>query len=244
MDCNQFNRQLDDWLDGELDSPAAAMLAAHAERCRACTHCLAEERRLRAALRQLSVPPPRRGFAAEALRVARLADRANLRKNWRHDWMLAFAGAAAATLCISIVMWVRQGQSEPAPVLASVAQPPAPAIVTQASLQTVAMTVGKVESLRLRIEAPRDFTDVRFSVDLPDHVSLAGQPGIRAMTWQGQLVKGENVLELPLVAELGAAGLVQTRVSWGAFEQRIDASLISVPAPTGAESAVPAIDGT
>lgn len=228
MDCQHFNKHMDDWLDGALHPAVAAALTAHATHCRDCAAGLAQERRLRLALRELTVPGPRRGFAAEALRVAVLAGRASREKDCRHDWTLAFAGAAAASLCIAIVLGLR-APSGP------VATPEAPqavamAVVLQPSLQTVSLTVGQVESLRLRIEAPRDFTDVRFSVDLPDRVSLADQPGIRAMTWQGTLRKGDNMLELPLVAEVGAAGLMQARVSWGAFEQRIDTSLVSVPA--------------
>lgn len=234
MDCQHFNNQIHDWLDGALEPVAAARLATHAGICRACAAGLAEERRLRLALRDLPTPAPRRGFAAEALRVAVLAERASRHNNHRHDWTLAFAGAMAASLCIALALGLRESS---APVVArSTQQPAVIAVGLQPSLQTVSLTVGQVESLRLRIEAPRDFADVRFSVDLPDHVSLAGQPGIRAMTWQGALRKGDNMLELPLVADVGAAGLMQARVSWGAFEQRIEASLVSAPAaPTAGQ---------
>lgn len=226
MDCQHFNNQIHDWLDGALESAAAARLATHAGLCRGCAAGLTEERRLRRALRDLPAPSPRRGFAAEALRVAVLAERASLQKRHRHNWTFALGGALVASLCITVVLGLREA---PSPVLAGSAQQRM-AVALQPSLQTVSLTVGQVEPLRLRIESPRDFADVRFSVDLPDHVSLAGQPGIRAMTWKGVLRKGDNVLELPLLAEVGAAGLMQARVSWGAFEQRIETSLVSSPA--------------
>ena len=76
-------------------------------------------------------------------------------------------------------------------------------------------------------------------MELPDHVALVGQPGVRAMTWEGSLRKGANVLELPLLAQAGAAGRVSTRVSWGSFEQHLEASLVSVPpAPVSAPGVV------
>lgn len=199
---------------------------------------------MRAALRELPAPRPRPGFAAEALRAARRTDRAYARKSLRHDGMLAFAGAMAASLCFAVLLWLRPPTADSAGTLAAAAtQTPRPASsTTLAGLEIVSLTIGRVESMRLRIESPRDVADVRFSVDLPDRVSLAGQPGIRAMTWQGTLRKGDNVLELPLVAEAGASGRMQARVSWGSFEQRIEANVIGVPAPQ-AGSAAPTSNG-
>lgn len=227
MDCLKFSRQLEAWLDGGLSPAQAGEQSAHAERCRGCAAEVSEERALRAALRHLPAPAPRPGFAAEALRVATLAERASARARPGRVWLPAIAGAMAASLCIAIGLWVRAPES-PANAQASAGR-----VSTQESLQSLVLTVGKAESLRLRIEAPRDFDDVRFSVDLPDHVSLVGQPGVRAMTWQGALRKGDNVLELPLLAEHGASGRMLARVSWGSFEHRIEASLVSAPAEPG-----------
>lgn len=227
MDCLDFSRQLDAWLDGELGPALAGEQSAHAQRCRGCATDVANERALRAALRNLPAPMPRAGFASEALRVARLAERASARTHPRRVWLPAFAGALAASLCIAVGLWLRTPES------AVAVQTSAERVSTLENRQSLVLTVGKAESLRLRIEAPRDFADVRFSVDLPDHVSLVGQPGVRAMTWQGALRKGDNVLELPLLAEDGTAGLMLARVSWGSFEHRIEASLVSAPAEPG-----------
>ena len=101
-------------------------------------------------------------------------------------------------------------------------------------MQTVAMTIGKVEPVRLRIDSPRDLDEVRFSVELPDHVWIADQPGLLALSWSGSLRKGENVLELPLVAQASTRGLMTARVSWGAQEQRIQAALVAQVGASGA----------
>lgn len=227
MDCLKFSQQLEAWLDGELGPALAGEQSEHAEGCRGCATDLADERALRAALRHLPAPAARAGFSAEALRVARLAERASARTSPRRVWLPALAGAMAASLCIAIGLWMRAPQSPGA------AQEAAQRVSTLESRQSLVLTVGKAESLRLRIEAPRDFSDVQFSVDLPDHVTLVGQPGVRAITWEGALRKGDNVLELPLLAEDGASGLMLARVSWGSFERRIEASLVSTPAEPG-----------
>ena len=224
MDCSGFNAQLDEWLDGTLDEGAAQALGAHSSRCRACSHLAASSRELRHALRSLPVPRPRPGFGHEAIRLARLANTARPSVTRRRDALFAMAGAAAASVAVAAVVMLRDPGG--VPTLMPSLVPGLQASIAPASFQTVAMTVGHVEAVRLRIDSPRDFDEVRFSVELPDHVWLADQPGIRAMTWAGTLRKGENMLELPLVAQSRSSGLMTARVSWGSFEQRLQAQLV------------------
>lgn len=223
MDCQHLEDQLNDWLDGNLSAQTAATLAEHVRRCSHCSLTLADERALRVSLRKLPVPGPRVGFANEALRLARLANRSVARRSRRRDLLLAGGGALAAALCVSLVMGLR-----PPGVRDDYRQDVANVVAGPA--EVLALTEGRVQSLRLRIESPREFEGVRFSVELPEHVALVGQPGVRAMAWEGRLAKGENVLELPLLAEAGATGQVATQVSWGSFERRIETRLVSLPA--------------
>lgn len=227
MNCETFQTSLHDWLDGQFDAARVEALEGHAGRCASCRASLAMERRLRVALRQLPVPPARPRFAAQAMQVARLTDRSSRRQLRRYDLRLA-AIAASAAVAVLVLSWYRHSPTEGTTAVASV----------PANLETYALTAGQVQSLRLRIEAPRDFDGVRFSVELPDHVALVGQPGVRAMTWEGSLRKGANVLELPLLAQAGAAGRVSTRVSWGSFEQHLEAGLVSVPPVPGSAPGV------
>lgn len=223
MNCELFKISLHDWLDGGRDANGVAALEGHAGRCPTCRVLLADERLRRSALRQLPVPAARPRFASEAMQVARLADRSWRRQLRRHDMQIAAVAASAALAVVAFVL-LRQEPGNPAGQ--SLAAAPS-------AVETYALTTGQVQSLRLRIEAPRDFDGVRFSVELPDHVSLVGQPGVRAMTWEGSLRKGPNVLELPLLAQAGAAGRMATRVSWGSFERHLEASLVSVPPAPG-----------
>jgi hypothetical protein len=218
MNCTDFRSRLDDGLDDALDAESAREWSAHEANCRSCATHAAQERSLRAALRDLPAPKMPAGFPREALLAARVANRAMRRKPRLLDLRLAAAASLAALAVVSGGWWYQRA-----------AEPPAHIDLSATKLETWALTAGEVQSLRLRIESPRDFEGVRFSVELPDHVFLAGQPGIRAMTWEGRLRKGQNVLELPLVAQAGAAGRVATRVSWGSFEQRLETGLVSVP---------------
>lgn len=218
MDCTNFQTRFDDWLDGALNAEGSGWMARHERNCRRCQVLALAERRQREALRALPAADPAPGFLREALRAARIADRASRRELRRHYLRLAAVASLAALAVVYGNEVLLRGADGAGSRWAAAPQ------------QTYTLTTGEVRALRLRIESPRDFEGVRFSVELPDQVFLAGQPGIRAMTWEGSLRKGENVLELPLVAQAGASGRVATRVSWGDFEQRLETELVSVPA--------------
>jgi len=225
MNCEHFVDTLHAWLDGQLDAAEAAAMHAHAGCCRGCSLAAMDERIVRSALRELQVPPLRPDFRREALRAARVAGRTLRRKMLQHDVRIA---ALAASSAIAVLLF-------------AAAQMPIPRValhdfdtVSADNVEVYAVTAGEVQALRLRIQSPRDFEGVRFSVELPDDVALAGQPGVRAITWEGSLRKGSNVLELPLLAQAGATGRVATRVAWREFERELEAQLVSVPPGTRA----------
>lgn len=218
MDCRVFSNQLDESLDGTLTAERQRAMDAHERTCEACSSAAHMARRVMAGLRALPAPPSARaGFAARALRHARRAspECPTDRSAWR-DGAFALSGAAAAGLGMAVVLWNQTGDSTEATT------------VELPVLETVTLTEGEVESLRMRIDAPRHFDGVRFSVELPEQVWLAEQPGIRAMTWEGELLAGENLLELPLMALAGANGTVTARVTWGDQERRLQAQIVSV----------------
>lgn len=227
MNCDHFADTLHDWLDGRIEAERAAAMAEHAGRCRGCALAASDERLIRTALRELPVPALRPDFKREGLRAAQVAGRTLHRKLLEHDVRIA-ALAASSAIAVLVFAALR------GPVTTSAAQ--GFETVSAEQVQVYALTAGEVQSLRLRIQSPRDFEGVRFSVELPHDVSLAGQPGVRAMTWEGRLRKGSNVLELPLLARAGAAGSVATRVAWGQFERHLETPLVSVPPESGDRS--------
>ena len=227
IDCQTFSTQLDDWLDGSLSPESQLAMQAHCQGCEVCNGRWQSSRRIRHGLRHLPVPPcPRPGFVSAALRRARREAPAAPfgRSAWR-DGAFALSGALAAGIGMMAVLWTRAGPSEP------------PAAIALPDIETVTLAEGQVEALRMRIDAARHFDKVRFSVELPEQVWLADQPGIRARTWEGELQPGENLLELPLLAVAGASGTVTARVNWGDQERRVQAQIISV-APVLLEGAV------
>jgi hypothetical protein len=210
-DCQRFRARLDE--ESDLGSLA---LPRHAAVCPECADVLARERRVRATLRSLPVPALRADFLRSAVSRAQslngLPERATMR---RRDAFFALGGAmVAAALMLAVVL--SRETATPSTM---------PAVAAGEVVQTVALRIGEIESVRLRIDAPRDFEQVVFSVELPGHVWLVDRPGMRAMSWEGALRKGENVLELPLMAQHGA-GVLVAQVSWGEFHQRLQTRLV------------------
>ncbi len=115
MECDQLSRELQPYLDGELDPAAAAAAAAHCARCPACAALVARQRALGrelaaliplqapAALRQrlaqrLAAPDPASAGAAAALAATRPRQRPPLR----------LAAALAAGLALGwLLAWGR-----------------------------------------------------------------------------------------------------------------------------------------
>lgn len=222
MDCTGFRQQLGPSLDGELAPIAAAEHAAHATACDACGRVLAAEQELRSQLKDLSVPPMRATFPSEAFRRVREIHGVQV-PDRRRDILVGLSGAAAAASCIAVALLALRAPGT--------GTESSPSTIAGAAYETVSLSPGDVEAVRLRIEAPRDLTNVRFSIELPDQVWLADQPGLRAIAWDGSLRKGENILELPLVAQAGATGTMTARVSWGDFQKRLQTRLVTVPSP-------------
>lgn len=192
MNCDQFRRQLHDFLDGSLDAAEVEAVRAHAAHCSGCRCRLAEEAALRAALRALPVPAPRPGFAQQALRNATLP-----RGQHRQGFWLGFGSALAAGLAFWLLLgtWVLES--------------PVPA---KDPLPEVAIVLDEVRNVNLVFNSPRDLDGATLSIDLPPGVELEGFPGERTIAWETALAKGANALSLPLRATSQAGGELVARL--------------------------------
>jgi anti-sigma factor RsiW len=93
MECQEVKEQLSAWLDGELDAPAGAALAAHLKGCAACRQEWRELTALDAALSRLAAPVPT-GLAEKVL--------ARTRPPRRQAWWQSVALAACLVLGVTL----------------------------------------------------------------------------------------------------------------------------------------------
>lgn len=191
MNCNDLNRLVDDWLDGDLPADRAAALEAHAAGCAPCAARLARERALLDRLRRLPVPEPDDRWFEQALATAAGHDLQRRRRRW-----FGIGGALAASLVVVIGLSV-----QPAPPA-----PSAPAI------PGLSIALHDEHEIRLVVDAHDALDSATFTVVLPPGIELAGYPGQHEVSWEGRLEAGSNLLVLPIRALAGSGGDVVTRI--------------------------------
>lgn len=205
MNCIEFKQRLDDYLDGELPAAEATAAAAHRRSCAHCDGLAGAEERLRQALRSLPAPAARPGFAQQALRNAR----GHHHRPRQRAFLAGFGSAAAAAL----VLWLA--------VLVPGRTPDAPAA-------EVALALEQAKSVNLVFNATTDVDDVLLEITLPSGFEIAGYAGESTLAWRTDIVKGRNILTLPVVARRPVQGELLARIRFGGREKslrvRLDAA--------------------
>lgn len=198
MNCQACRRLFDRYQDGSIDTEDRRALDEHLAYCAPCREQLSWERRVWGELRELPVPPMRKGFAARAIAAA--VSQPPVRKPMRRRMVgLAVAASLLAGIAIGVVVQ-RQAQDTASPM--------------------VQLAEGQ-DTIKLVFNSSRPVQGVRFTVMLPAGVEVAGHPGAREIVWHGQLKQGRNLLNLPLVAEHKGQGILRAEVQYGQYAREI-----------------------
>jgi hypothetical protein len=70
----------------------------------------------------------------------------------------------------------------------------------------LAIALNQVQEVRLVFESERAMHNARFTIELPEGIELSGYPGLRVISWEGNLAQGRNLLVLPVEARSGHGG--------------------------------------
>lgn len=190
MDCRSFALQVDDWLDGRLEAAHGRSMQAHVDSCPACRRGYGDAGALHTALRTLSAPAVRQGFAEQALARAAAAPPKG------RQAVLGMALAASFMLGLGVAAILFALRPEP--------------------MQTLVLTARQPENVRLMFNAAKALPDATLSLTLPGTVEIVGYGERRELTWTTDLREGENLLRLPLVVRGATGGELVARVSSGA----------------------------
>jgi hypothetical protein len=189
MDCRSFALQVDDWLDGRLDVAHGRSMQTHVDSCPGCRRGYGDAGALRTALRTLTAPALRPGFAEQALARAAAAPRGR-------ESVMGMALAASVLLGLGAAAILFAVRPEP--------------------VQTLVLTAQQPESVRLMFNAAKALPDATLSLTLPENVEIVGYGDRRELTWTTDLREGGNLLRLPLVVRGATGGELVARVSSGA----------------------------
>jgi len=113
MDCQEVQKFIHAYVDGEFDEREWAALRAHLEVCSSCDRMARFEERFRAGLRQALRP----AAAPDGLRarVAAALDQAELPASWQRRWALRLLPAAAA-VALALGVGLSQRREEVSPI--------------------------------------------------------------------------------------------------------------------------------
>lgn len=203
MQCTEVRAQIE--LAVKADAQAfAGELREHLAGCESCRD-YAEDIRLACLLKDLPVPPLSEGFAGRALEnawAAKAGREAPQRSSY--GWWLA----TAATLLLAVgVVFKAPWQS-----LES----------TAGGLpQVVQVTPQSVRQVELLMVSGKTLPDAYITVQLDEHVGLAGYPGISRVRWQAPISAGNNQLSLPVTLLGNHGGVVVVEVESGGARKRM-----------------------
>lgn len=188
MNCQEFLKQLDEYISGELEPRVVDAAGAHLRSCSSCQQRLARRHALRASLRSQVVPPPRPEFFGQALASAR-------RSGPRSLWPRFVGAALAASLAVWIGFgWLSGPHSE------------------SGKLTGIVIALHETKTVQLAFNADQALTGATLHIRLPEGVELQGFPGEREIHWRTDLARGVNLLSLPLTAVAAVDGTLRARL--------------------------------
>lgn len=209
MNCQDYQNQLDDFLDGDLVADERDALTSHLQSCAQCRAVFERAEGLARALAAYPVDVPSADFAERVLTRAKAPVRHRPPRLVAAGFVAAFA-ASVLTLIYTGLMVGAPG-SDPLE-----------------GLPSVSLSVEESRTINLVFASTMDIEDVTLLVDLPRGIELAGYEGLRQVRWKTMLTAGKNVLPLELKALAGMGGELTARLQHGASEKvfKVNVSVI------------------
>ena len=201
MNCPDIRQRIRDAVQQDRPMDHDEAVFQHLRHCELCRSAYNDAMLVRA-LREMPVPEPPDDFAARAIRRA-------VSKN-RTQRIRSFIGMSAAALLIIVAGGVfLHGYPDffkhPDPL----------------SDNGIVASSGIEQTVRVMIEAMESRQNATLAIDLGDNIALKNFPGYRQLTWQTDLTRGRNLLELPLVLQENADGYVNIRYRYNGKEQAV-----------------------
>ena len=192
MNCQQFQQNLDDYLDDALESAQRSEFDHHLAECEICKAQLKRAQQIQSELKNITLPEMSPGFAQRAIRTA---TQQQPEHHHRRGFITGFSTAAAAGLALALIVagllpTTEQSMPTQAPMVASI----------EPSIPEITLSVEKVQMVNLVFDSTQAVANAELSLALPAHVELSGYPGQKMLAWTTNLKQGRNVLSLPIKA--------------------------------------------
>jgi hypothetical protein len=217
MQCTEARIQLEQ--AAQSGQTPAAGLRGHLAGCADCRD-YAAALRLERQLRALPVPPLGEGFAERALDKAwRAREGREVLRRSGAAWRLGLA--ASLLLAVGVVFktpW--RGGPEP--------------FVPDTTVRVVQVAPQSVRQVDLLMVSGRALPDAVITVQLDEHVALAGYPGVNRLRWQAPIGSGNNQLSLPVQLLGDHGGIVSVEVEADGARKHMTFAVRPAPDKTAA----------
>ncbi|MGH2509605.1 MAG: hypothetical protein ACRDHZ_19685 [Ktedonobacteraceae bacterium] len=208
MNC-EFAQALADVPTTEIPETTMAQVKAHLETCGICNKTWRMKRLLSATLRASPAPALPEGLKD------RLLARVFAAEAERHRRRIAISFGLAAVLVLGLILGFTL--SEHLTTVPEYAYHDGTLILQSERPITVGVAFNSGSTLE----------NVRFTIDLPTGMHVAGEPSLHHLSWVGELRKGQNLLKLPIVAHAGTVGLITAELTQGAAHRTFSVSVLA-----------------
>jgi len=198
MDCRTTNF-IEDYLDGMLDDATKDRFREHVQACPDCRNRIAREWILRDALKSMPAPIPDPLFADS---VFECVASANIR--CRRINTSVFMRLAASIIVIIALGFMFKG-TWPSDRL---------------EWPEAFVRLNQPEEIRLVFHSKKDLGNVTLRLEPPEGIELVGFENQREIVWQTNLVRGENLLVLPVIVRDRGGGSLITEIRHGTQNKR------------------------
>jgi anti-sigma factor RsiW len=203
MNCDQFQHNLDPYLDGELDAALSQALDSHSAVCHSCSALRARKEALRQTLRSIPVPEPGDGFLDSVVEETMINTHRN---ETRFRATAGIGGAIAAGLVAWLVLVLPNGLPTP----------------HEDTIETVSITMNVEKTFRLTFDSKHEMQAAAISVQLPEGVEIVGYEGRGSVRWTTTFKEGTNILELPIVVRSGKGGAILAQLEHGGKQKTFE----------------------
>ena len=195
MNCEHTQRNLDDFMDGSIDTEQHNAIASHVASCDSCQTIIEREQDLRGLLKDFPVSQAATGFYDQALaRATHVGSRQQ-----RNRWLATGFGSAIAA---GLAIWVVSGFLLTTPQLPG----------ADLEIPGVTMALEEPRTVNLVFASTTALESAMLTVSLPEGIELAGFPGQREISWETSLNEGRNLLPLKLIALTPTGGELLARL--------------------------------
>jgi hypothetical protein len=232
MNCTEFQNKLAEHvIDAEdgMNTRYQAIFDQHRRDCDCCQSLYESKRaattEMLGGLRKMPVPEASAGFADRVLSAAvagaqNEASSAAVAGGQSHRRGFAFGFGSAAVVGLSL--WVAVGlfpqskaPSQESGAVTVAAHTPAAEELQQPQPTVMNIALNQQQNIKLAFYSGEALQGAKITIRLPENVALVGYPGRTQLSWRANLNKGDNVLNLPVMATQVARGDLVANIEYG-----------------------------